>query len=71
MDYVELLIQSYAVAKAAHELGRMLLDLSVDKGHIYVPQNFLEKIDEFTEAMTKMMELKCVKEREEKDGGNL
>lgn len=71
MDYVELLIQSYAVAKSAHELGRMLLDLSVERGHIYVPKNFLQKIEEFTSSMSKMIELKYVKEQEEKDVRNV
>ena len=71
MDYVELLIQSYAVTKSAHELGRMLLDLSVERGHIYVPKNFLQKIEEFTSSMSKMIELKYVKEQEEKDVRNV
>ena len=71
MDYVELLILSYAVAKSAHELGRMLLDLSVERGHIYVPKNFLQKIEEFTSSMSKMIELKYVKEQEEKDVRNV
>lgn len=62
MDYVELLIQSYAVARTAHELGKMLVNLTVEKGHIYVEQGFVEKIAEFSEAMEKMIELKCVKE---------
>ena len=71
MDYVELLIQSYAVARTAHELGRMLVNLTVEKGHVYVEPGFIDKIAEFSEAMEKMIELKCVKGVSENDGRNI
>lgn len=67
MDYIQLLVASYDLARVSHEFGKMLIEVKAEKGTVYVPQGFSEKLEEFYTALASFAEKKCIAERKTDD----
>lgn len=65
MDYTSLLIKTYEVSRLSHELGTMLLSVKAEKGCVYVPPGFSNKITEFAKALDALLEAKTIMQEED------
>lgn len=64
MDYIQLLVKTYDVSRTGHELGQMLMNIKADRGNVYVPQGFVNKLIEFHESLEALLSVKSLSEME-------